>query len=226
MSSSTTAASAAPHSADLPAPSARLDTPTATADAATDAIVVQDMVRWLERAVIGLNLCPFAKGVHTKGQIHYAVSAATDGRELLQDLQRELEALAEASPEKRDTTLLIAPRCMEDFLDFNDFLELADEMLDVLDLGGILQIASFHPQFQFDGTEVDDITNATNRAPYPTLHLIREESLDAAVEAFPEAEMIYERNMEVLRELGAAGWQALDVGARCPHHPKPTEEGA
>ena len=226
MSSSTTAASAAPHSADLPAPPARLDTPTAAADAATDAIVVQDMVRWLERAVIGLNLCPFAKGVHTKGQIHYAVSAATDGRELLQDLQRELEALAEASPEKRDTTLLIAPRCMEDFLDFNDFLELADEMLDVLDLGGILQIASFHPQFQFDGTEVDDITNATNRAPYPTLHLIREESLDAAVEAFPEAEMIYERNMEVLRELGTAGWQALDVGARCPHHPKPTEEGA
>lgn len=226
MSSSTTAASAAPHSADLPAPSARLDTSTAAADAATDAIVVQDMVRWLERAVIGLNLCPFAKGVHTKGQIHYAVSAATDGRELLQDLQRELEALAEASPEKRDTTLLIAPRCMEDFLDFNDFLELADEMLDVLDLGGILQIASFHPQFQFDGTEVDDITNATNRAPYPTLHLIREESLDAAVEAFPEAEMIYERNMEVLRELGAVGWQALDVGARCPHHPKPTEEGA
>ena len=218
MSSSTTAASAAPHSADLPAPSARLDTPTAAADAATDAIVVQDMVRWLERAVIGLNLCPFAKGVHTKGQIHYAVSAATDGRELLQDLQRELEALAEASPEKRDTTLLIAPRCMEDFLDFNDFLELADEMLDVLDLGGILQIASFHPQFQFDGTEVDDITNATNRAPYPTLHLIREESLDAAVEAFPEAEMIYERNMEVLRELGAVGWQALDVGARCPVH--------
>ena len=206
MSSSTTAASAAPHSADLPAPSARLDTPTAAADAATDAIVVQDMVRWLERAVIGLNLCPFAKGVHTKGQIHYAVSAATDGRELLQDLQRELEALAEASPEKRDTTLLIAPRCMEDFLDFNDFLELADEMLDVLDLGGILQIASFHPQFQFDGTEVDDITNATNRAPFPTLHLIREESLDAAVEAFPEAEMIYERNMEVLRELGAVGW--------------------
>ena len=212
MSSSTTAASAAPHSADLPAPSARLDTPTAAADAATDAIVVQDMVRWLERAVIGLNLCPFAKGVHTKGQIHYAVSAATDGRELLQDLQRELEALAEASPEKRDTTLLIAPRCMEDFLDFNDFLELADEMLDVLDLGGILQIASFHPQFQFDGTEVDDITNATNRAPYPTLHLIREESIDRAVEAFPEAEAIYEANMATLEKLGHEGWAALGVG--------------
>ena len=181
-----------------------------------DAIVVQDMVRWLERAVIGLNLCPFAKGVHIKGQIHYAVSQATDGRELLQDLQRELEALAEASPEKWDTTVLMAPYCMENFLDFNDFLELTDEMLDVLDLGGILQIASFHPQFQFEGTAVDDITNATNRAPYPTLHLIREESLDAAVEAFPEAEMIYERNMEVLRELGPTGWQALDVGAHCP----------
>lgn len=192
---------------------------------ANDAIVVQDMVRWLERAVIGLNLCPFAKGVHIKGQIHYAVSQATDGRGLLQDLQHELEALAEASPEKRDTTLLMVPGCMEDFLDFNDFLELADEMLDVLDLGGILQIANFHPQFQFEGTTVDDITNATNRAPYPTLHLIREESLDAAVEAFPEAEMIYERNMEVLRQLGPAGWQALDVGARCPVTPS-NKDGA
>lgn len=186
--------------------------------AVRDAIVVQDMVRWLERAVIDLNLCPFAKGVHVKGQIHYAVSHATDGRGVLQDLQRELEALAEASADKRDTTLLMVPGCMEDFLDFNDFLELADEMLDVLDLGGILQIASFHPQFQFEGTEPDDITNATNRAPYPTLHLIREESLDAAVEAFPEAEMIYERNMEVLRQLGTDGWKALDVGARCPLH--------
>lgn len=192
-----------------------LPCPHAACDGVDDAIVVEDTVRWLERAVIGLNLCPFAKGVHTKNQIHYAVSAATDGRDLLQDLQRELEALAEASPEKRDTTLLMVPRCMDDFLDFNDFLELADELLDVLDLGGILQIASFHPQFQFEGTEADDVTNATNRAPYATLHLIREESLDAAVEAFPEAEMIYERNMAVLRELGAAGWQALEVGARC-----------
>lgn len=227
MSTPSTTAPTGAHHADLPVPDA-------AGDGVDDAIVVQDMVRWLERAVIGLNLCPFAKGVHTKGQIHYVVSAATDGRELLQDLQRELEALAEASPEKRDTTLLMVPGCMENFLDFNDFLELADELLDVMDLGGILQIANFHPQFQFEGTEIEDITNATNRAPYPTLHLIREESLDAAVEAFPEAEMIYERNMEVLRELGHAGWQALDVGARCPMHhasadtaapqPTPTEK--
>jgi len=183
-----------------------------------DAIVVQDMVRWLERAVIDLNLCPFAKGVHTKGQIHYAVSPATDAQQLLQDLQRELEALAEAPAEQRDTTLLMAPRCMQDFLDFNDFLELADELVEAMDLAGILQVASFHPQFQFAGTDVDDVSNCTNRAPYPTLHLLREDSIDRAVQAFPEAEAIFERNIEVLQQLGAAGWQALDVGPRCPVH--------
>lgn len=178
--------------------------------------VIADTVRWLERAVIGLNLCPFAKGVHTKGQIHYVVSEATDARGLLEDLQRELEALAEISPAKRDTTLLMAPQCLEDFLDFNDFLELVDELVEAMDLGGILQVASFHPRFQFDGTAEDDVTNATNRAPYPTLHLLREDSIDKAVEAFPEAEMIYERNMQVLEDMGIEGWLDLDVGARCP----------
>lgn len=184
-----------------------------------DALVVQDMVRWLERAVIDLNLCPFAKGVHTKGQIHYAVSHADDARGLLEDLRRELEALAEASPERRDTTLLMAPRCFPDFLDFNDFLELADELVEAMDLAGILQVASFHPRFQFAGTDVEDVGNCTNRAPYPTLHLLREDSIDRAVEAFPEAEEIFERNIEVLEQLGPEGWKALDVGARCPFHP-------
>jgi len=179
-------------------------------------IVIADTVRWLERAVIGLNLCPFAKGVHAKGQIHYVVSEATDARSLLGDLQRELAALAEADPGQRDTTLLIVPQCLEDFLDFNDFLELADKLLESLDLDGILQVASFHPQFQFADAAPDDITNATNRAPYPILHLLREDSIDRAVEAFPEAEMIYERNMQVLEDLGAEGWENLDVGARCP----------
>lgn len=189
--------------------------------------VVQDTIRWLERAVIGLNLCPFAKGVHTKGQIHYVVSRATDGRELLQDLQKELEALAEISPEKRDTTLLMAPGCFEDFLDFNDFLELVDGLIDAMDLGGILQVASFHPRFQFEGTAVDDVTNCTNRAPYPTLHLLREDSIDQAVQAFPEAETIYERNMQVLQDMGTEGWQALDVGGRCPvAHAAPTRDKA
>jgi len=179
-------------------------------------IVLQDTVRWLERAVIGLNLCPFAKGVHGKGQIHYVVSTATEGSQLLQELGDELKALAEISPEERDTTLLIAPACFPDFLDFNDFLELADQLLDTLDLEGTLQIASFHPAFQFGGTTADDVTNCTNRAPYPTLHLLREDSIDRAVAAFPEAETIYERNMQVLEDIGAEGWQALDVGARCP----------
>lgn len=179
-------------------------------------MVIADTVRWLERAVIGLNLCPFAKGVHVKGQIHYVVSQASDAEGVANDLHRELEALAEANPEKRDTTLLILPEALTEFLDFNDFLEIADAMVEELDLAGILQVASFHPRFQFEDTDVDDVTNCTNRAPYPTLHLIREDSLDKAVEAFPEAESIYERNMEVLEDIGLEGWLDLDVGPRCP----------
>ncbi|MBV2217018.1 MAG: DUF1415 domain-containing protein [Diaphorobacter sp.] len=193
------------------------DQPRQDAAACDDNVVVADMVRWLERAVIGLNLCPFAKSVHVKDQIHYVVSHATDARELLQDLAAELEALAEASPEKRDTTLLIAPLAMPDFLDFNDFLELADELVESMDLAGILQVASFHPHFQFEGTLADDVSNCTNRAPYPTLHLLREESIDRAVEVFPEAQEIFERNIELLERLGAAGWADLDVG---PHWPE------
>lgn len=173
---------------------------------------VQDTVRWLEKAVIGLNLCPFAKGVHVKGQVHYAVTLAEDPSLLLALLREELLALHAASAEVRDTTLLIAPNCLRDFLDFNDFLGDAEDLLDELDLGGTLQIASFHPQFQFAGTEADDVTNCTNRSPYPTLHLLREDSIDRAVEVFPEAEMIFERNIEALEALGMEGWRALDVG--------------
>ncbi|WP_417034146.1 DUF1415 domain-containing protein [Comamonas kerstersii] len=191
-------------------------TDTTTDRSFPEDIVIADTVRWLEKAVIGLNLCPFAKSVHVKGQIHYVVSQATDAEGVVMDLHRELEALAEISPEKRDTTLLILPQALQDFLDFNDFLEIADAMVEELDLGGILQVASFHPLFQFEGTDVDDVTNCTNRAPYPTLHLLREDSIDKAVEAFPEAEMIYERNMKVLEDMGIVGWLDLDVAARCP----------
>mgnify|MGYP006354548753 FL=1 len=187
-------------------------------------LITKDMVRWLERAVIGLNLCPFAKGVHAKGQIHYVVSAATDAEALAQDLRRELADLAAAPAEVRDTTLLMAPDCLQDFLEFNDFLGVAEDVLEELDLDGTLQIASFHPQFQFAGTDAGDVTNCTNRAPYPTLHLLREDSIDRAVQAYPEAEAIYERNMEVLEQLGMPGWQALDVGvstaASAPELPK------
>ena len=178
--------------------------------------VIADTQRWLERAVIGLNLCPFAKAPHTKGQIHYAVCTADEPEALLLQLQAELTALAEADPAQRETTLLMAPRQMADFLAFNDFLDAADAMLEELGLEGVLQVAPFHPQFQFAGTDEDDIGNATNRSPYPTLHLIREESIDRAVEAFPDAEEIFEGNIAKLEKLGAEGWAALDVGASVP----------
>lgn len=168
--------------------------------------------RWVDRAVIGLNLCPFAKGVQTKGQVHYAVSPATDGQELLDDLKSELHALHAADPAQRDTTLLIAPQVFADFLDFNNFLDRADRLLRKMRLGGDYQIASFHPQFLFADADADDMSHYTNRAPYPILHLLRESSIDRAVEAFPDASLIFEKNMQTLRALGVEGWQALDVG--------------
>ena len=174
---------------------------------------VQDTVRWLEKAVIGLNLCPFAKSVHVKGQIHHVVTLATTAEDVLAVLREELQALANASAEVRDTTLVVVPHCLQDFLDFNDFLGNAEDVVHAMGLEGTLQVASFHPQFQFAGTDADDVTNCTNRAPYPTLHLLREASIDRAVSVFPEAETIFERNMEVLEEMGMAGWLALDVGA-------------
>ena len=164
---------------------------------------------WIERAVIGLNLCPFAKAVYVKEQIRYTVSEARTSDALLDDLVRALLALAEAPAEEVDTTLLIHPHVFGDFLDYNDFLEVADAALEELDLTGVLQVASFHPQYQFAGTAADDITNCTNRSPYPMLHILREASVGAAVAAFPDAKSIYRRNIETLRRLGPAGWAAL-----------------
>lgn len=166
---------------------------------------------WLEKAVIGLNLCPFAKGVHVKNQIRYVVSAAQTPDELLAEVLKEFEVLAEASSEKIDTTLLIHPQVLTDFLDYNDFLEVVDAALEEVDLAGILQVASMHPQYQFADTELDDITNYTNRSPYPTLHILREDSIDQAVAAFPEAEMIFEKNIETMKNLGHEGWNALGL---------------
>ena len=175
-------------------------------------IAIADTVRWLERAVIGLNLCPFAKAPHIKGQIHYRVSEAKGLEGLRDELIEELQALAALPAQERETVLLIVPHMLRDFLDFNDFLDEADGVLQELDLEGEFQVASFHPDFQFADTEPHDITNHTNRSPYPTLHLIREASIDRAVEAFPEAETIYEANMATMEKLGLAGWQKLDVG--------------
>jgi uncharacterized protein len=164
---------------------------------------------WLEKAVIGLNLCPFAKAVHTKGQIRWVESAAREPEALLRDLVHELRHLAAADPEQPDTTLLIHPHVLQDFLDFNDFLDVADAALAELGLEGVLQVASFHPQYQFAGTEEDDAGNLSNRSPHPTLHLLREDSVERAVAAFPEAESIYERNIETLQRLGLEGWRKL-----------------
>ena len=177
-----------------------------------DKTVVADTVAWLERAVIGLNLCPFAKSVHVKSQVHYAVSHASSEEVLLAELVEELKALQALDSKARDTTLFIVPDCLQDFLDFNDFLDLADRALVDLELDGVLQIASLHPQYQFAGTAEDDITNFTNRSPYPTLHLLREDSIDRAVAAFPNPESIFETNMQTLQALGIAGWRALQVG--------------
>lgn len=170
---------------------------------------------WLEKAVIGLNLCPFAKSVHVKGQVRYTVylghALASLADTLADTLAAELQWLADADPEAVDTTLLVAPNCLQDFLDFNDFLGEADALLAQLGLEGVLQIASLHPDYQFAGTEPDDITNFTNRSPYPTLHLLREASIDRAVAAFPDPESIYEVNMRRLQALGLAGWNALGL---------------
>jgi hypothetical protein len=175
-------------------------------------IHVQDTLRWLERAVIGLNLCPFAKAVHVKGRIHCSVSAADDPAGVLDDFAAELDALAAMDPEVRETTLLVVPYALRDFLDFNDFLARAERAVRKRGLESVIQVASFHPHYCFAGTDPRDITNFTNRSPYPTLHLLREDSISRAVDTFPHPEAIYEANMAVLERLGEEGWRALGVG--------------
>jgi uncharacterized protein len=170
---------------------------------------IEKTQQWLEKAVIGLNLCPFAKAVHTKNQIRWVLSAAQTPEDLLRELTHEMQVLASADPANIDTTLLIHPQVLNDFLDYNDFLDLADGALEELELDGVLQIASFHPQFQFEGTQPEDISNYSNRSPFPTLHLLREDSVEKAVSAFPEAESIFERNIETLEALGQDGWRKL-----------------
>ena len=186
-------------------------TPTPTP---TPQLALAETRAWVNRAVIGLNLCPFAKAPQVKGQVRYVASAATDPAALLADLVAELERLAEAPAEKIETTLLIHPGVMTDFAEYNDFLEIVDATVEELDLDGILQVASFHPDYQFEGTAPGDVENATNRSPYPTLHLLREDSIDRAVAAFPDAEAIYETNIDTLQRLGAAGWGQLQAHCR------------
>lgn len=171
--------------------------------------VIAETVNWVEKAVIGLNLCPFAKAVHVKQQIRYVVCDADTPEALLEKLMEELEYLAEADPDKVDTTIIIHPNVLADFEDYNEFLDVADAALEDMDLDGILQVASFHPGYQFADTHKNDIENYTNRSPYPSLHLLREDSVERAVEAFPEAADIFEKNIDTLRTLGHDGWDKL-----------------
>ncbi len=166
---------------------------------------------WLEKAVIGLNLCPFAKAVHVKKQIRYVVSAATTEQALLEELLAELRHLQDTDTELLDTTLLIHPYVLTDFLDFNDFLDTVDIAVAEPEFEDAFQVATLHPQYQFAGTKVDDIENYTNRSPYPTLHLLREASVDRAVEAFPDADHIPDTNIETLQKLGHEGWEKLGL---------------
>ena len=186
---------------------------------ANDEEVIAATRTWLERAVIGLNLCPFAEPVHLHDRIRYFVSAARSPRELLEDLMAELHALDAADPEQCETTLLVHPHVLADFLDYNDFLAQADDAVAELGLQGVIQVASFHPRYQFEDAEPDDIGNYTNRSPYPMLHLLREASVERAVTSYPDTTAIYRNNIETLRRLGHEGWRRLWL-AEAPREPQ------
>ena len=192
------------NSSDTPKPSPNLNV--------DDDEIIDATRRWLEKAVIGLNLCPFAKAVYVKDQVRFVVSNATAPEALLEQLMDELQLLSDTPSEQIDTTLLIHPFVLTDFLDYNEFLEVADAAVEDMHLDGELQVASFHPDYQFADSDQNDISNYTNRSPYPILHLLREDSVERAVEAFPEADDIFDKNIDTMRKLGHAGWDALDVG--------------
>ncbi len=178
-------------------------------DLTTDTPALARTRAWVEHAVVGLNLCPYAKAPQVKGLVRYVESAAEDPAALLGDLVAELQRLARTPPGRLETTLLVHPRVFTDFEEFNDFLGIVEEAVADLGLEGEIQVASFHPDYRFEGTAPGDISNATNRSPHPTLHLLREASIDRAVAAFPQAEAIYVTNIETLERLGSAGWEAL-----------------
>ena len=181
-----------------------------------DSATVTDHTRqWLEKAVIGLNLCPFAKAPHVKNLVRISVSQARHLDGFLEDLDRELQLLGDTPADELETTLLVHPTLFPDFDTFNQMLDIADAAVVDNGLEGIVQIAPFHPDFQFEGTDSDDISNYTNRSPYPTLHLIREDSIAKAAQAFPDASAIFERNIALLEKMGHEGWDKLDI-PRCP----------
>ena len=171
--------------------------------------IIETTRHWLERVVIGLNLCPFAVTPWRQDRIRFQVSTATRPEQLAEDLVEELLSLQAGDRAEHETSLLIHPAVLTDFLEYNDFLDLADQLLEELDLDGVIQIASFHPDYQFADSVPDDPANCTNRSPYPMLHLLREDSIAAATELLSDPNLIYERNIQTLRKLGLDGWRAL-----------------
>ncbi|MES2769309.1 MAG: DUF1415 domain-containing protein [Bdellovibrionota bacterium] len=180
----------------------------------TPEIVISKTKEWLEKAVIGLNLCPFARNVYVKNQIRFVVSAASNEDDLLRELIIEMKHLNQTDVSITDTTLLIHPEVLQNFLDYNQFLDVVESALVALDLEGTLQVASFHPQYQFAGTSADDISNFTNRSPYPILHLLREESISKAVDSYPDAESVPDKNIDTMNKLGMLGWKKLNIPSR------------
>ena len=177
-------------------------------------ITIEDTQRWLMQAVVGLNLCPFAKAVVTKNLVRYRVCLSAEPADVLNMLREELQHLSSKDEALLDTTLLIAPHLLPDFFEFNAFLSDCDEVLLDLNLEGVLQIADFHPHYTFAGEDPQGMSHFTNRTPYPTLHLLRESSIDKAVAAYPDAALIYERNMALLEKMGHEGWKTLGLQAR------------
>ncbi len=177
-------------------------------------IAIEDTQRWLMQAVVGLNLCPFAKAVVTKNLVRYRVCLSTEPADVLKLLREELQHLSSTDESLLDTTLLIAPHLLPDFYEFNAFLSDCEDVLLDMNLEGVLQIADFHPQYTFAGEDPQGMSHFTNRTPYPTLHLLRESSIDKAVAAYPDAALIYERNMALLEKMGHEGWAALGLQAR------------
>lgn len=187
-----------------------------------DDIIIAETRHWLTTAVIGLNLCPFARAVHRGGRVRYFVSTATSTSGLLADLDRELQLLVQLDENEVETTLLIHPFVLDDFLDFNQFLTDADRQLDTLGLVGLIQIASFHPMYQFADLPGNDIGNYTNRSPYPTLHLLRESSMGRATQSMPDTSEIWKANLRTMQALGLDGWQALTRAIEGSPAPEPS----
>ncbi len=180
----------------------------------SERIAIEDTQHWLMQAVVGLNLCPFAKAVVTKNLVRYRVCLFTEPADVLKLLREELQHLSSTDESLLDTTLLIAPHLLPDFYEFNAFLSDCEDVLLDMNLEGVLQIADFHPQYTFAGEDPQGMSHFTNRSPYPTLHLLRESSIDKAVAAYPDAALVYERNMALLEKMGREGWAALGLQAR------------